>query len=135
MSWPLVGELMGCFLNEGVVRSNLQEAFYSQGVVTNEMVTAIWQPVRRHGFWKANLKQARSWDPSFVEARLESIRNPTLIIWGENDRTIPRAHGELLVRSVPRGRLVIIPGGSHAPYMNDPAAFHAELLKFLPECG
>lgn len=50
MSWPLVGELMGCFLNEGVVRSNLQEAFYSQGVVTNEMVTAIWQPVRRHGF-------------------------------------------------------------------------------------
>jgi abhydrolase domain-containing protein 14 len=68
--------------------------------------------------------------PSYT-ARLDRVVCPVLAIWGEHDRIVPMAHADLLVQKAAHGRKVVIAGGSHAPYMSDPAAFHAELLTFL----
>jgi pimeloyl-ACP methyl ester carboxylesterase len=66
---------------------------------------------------------------------LHLISALVLAIWGENDRTVPLSDAELLVKSVKRGQLVVIPNGTHAPYMSDPALFNQELIRFVGMCA
>jgi pimeloyl-ACP methyl ester carboxylesterase len=69
------------------------------------------------------------------QERLHLITAPVLAVWGEHDRTVPISDAELLVQSVKRGQLVVIPNGSHAPYMSNPALFNQELIRFIGMCA
>src|ERR1019366_4015615 len=51
---------------------------------------------------------------------LESI--PTLIVWGERDRTIPIEHGRLAHQAIPHSVFRTIPGAAHFPHLEDPDA-------------
>jgi len=66
--------------------------------------------------------------------RLRSITAPVLAVWGEHDNLIPTSDAELLVNSVKQGQLVVIPGGTHAPYMSEPEMFNQKLLQFAATC-
>jgi len=62
---------------------------------------------------------------------LKKIGVPVLAIWGERDSLVPQQHADMLVEAVADGEKVIIRGAGHAAYMNDPGAFHFEVLNFL----
>lgn len=68
--------------------------------------------------------------PSYRE-QLHKITAPVLAIWGEEDKLIPISDAELLVKSVKHGELIVIPKGSHAPYMSNPELFNQKLLEFM----
>jgi pimeloyl-ACP methyl ester carboxylesterase len=60
---------------------------------------------------------------------LEAV--PTLIAWGERDRTIPVAHGRAAHAAVPHSRFVTLPGAAHFPHLETPAALASALREFI----
>jgi pimeloyl-ACP methyl ester carboxylesterase len=79
------------------------------------------------------------------------IKPPTLLLIGEKDNTAPGKDGaspevaatlgkypELgpaTAKAIPGARLVTFPSLGHSPQIQDPAAFHRELLKGLADVG
>jgi pimeloyl-ACP methyl ester carboxylesterase len=56
---------------------------------------------------------------------------PTLIVWGERDRTIPLAHGLEAQHSVPNCRFETLPRAAHFPNLEDPKGLAAILGDFM----
>ncbi|MCI4325531.1 MAG: alpha/beta hydrolase [Thermoplasmata archaeon] len=65
--------------------------------------------------------------------RLGSIRVPTLVLWGANDRLIPPPQTRDLVGGIPGARGVEIEGAGHLGPLERPDAFNAALRGFLRE--
>jgi pimeloyl-ACP methyl ester carboxylesterase len=74
-----------------------------------------------------SIRAVMNWD---VRDRLGSIRAPTLVMVGVQDRTVPPREGQLAVEGIPGARLWRFPGG-HTPSDEDPASFDAALASFL----
>jgi pimeloyl-ACP methyl ester carboxylesterase len=62
---------------------------------------------------------------------LETI--PTLIVWGERDRTIPIEHGRRAHAAIPNSAFKAIPGAAHFPHLEEPQALSELLHAFLHE--
>ena len=60
---------------------------------------------------------------------------PTLLIWGEQDRIIPVAHGYAAHEAVPGSRLEVLPGVGHFPHVEAPTAVVDILDDFITTTG
>ena len=65
------------------------------------------------------------------EAALERIASPTLILWGDCDRTYQWSQQERLWDGIDGAHLSVIPGCAHAVHLEKPAQFNATLADFL----
>jgi pimeloyl-ACP methyl ester carboxylesterase len=64
-------------------------------------------------------------------ARLSTLRQPTLLIWGREDPIIPVAHAMAAARAIPGARLCLLDRCGHLPMCEHPEAFATVVLDFL----
>jgi pimeloyl-ACP methyl ester carboxylesterase len=67
--------------------------------------------------------------------RLPGIRQPTLIVWGENDSIIPVKDAHEFERLIPDSRKVVMQDTGHIAMAERPATFNNLMMEFLAERG
>src|SRR5579883_115283 len=79
---------------------------------------------------------ALAWNPRFdpkLERRLQSLRCPTLIIWGQNDRLIPPMYGATFQTLIPGPRFITLAGTGHMPMFEQPEAWARHISDFFQQ--
>lgn len=79
---------------------------------------------------EAALAAMAGWDGRTALPRLTM---PTLVIWGDADRSYRWAQVETLWTNLPDVRLSVVPGAAHAAHLEKPALFQALIDDFLAE--
>ena len=131
---PVLNRLGGLLPPRLITGLVLRKCFYDKAKITEEMIDTYAYNGSLPGAAEALRQTARQIIPPDMEAiiaRYQTVRAPTLIIWGEQDEVVPLESGRNFHRDIPGSRLVILPRCGHLPQEEEPLETRRVLQNFL----
>ena len=123
---------------EGVA-GKLQRVIHDPALVTEAMAEEEYRvnnsPGARESFAALGRYIAADLDRDVVGEQLAASGMPVLLVWGEQDKTVPPAAGEKARALLPDSRLALLADAAHTAYYEKPALFNRVLLDFLAGGG
>jgi len=116
---PGIGELLTPFIVDSKImlrrrmRGNLSPANYN--LITEDRVSNVLRPLSAADGHHSVLATSRNWDACRLEEDAELITQPTLIIWGEEDKIIDIRNGHKLHDAILHSRFVVLKNCGHVP--------------------
>src|ERR1700743_1106656 len=113
------------------IRKKTELTFYDPAMATKELVDELFETVNIRIKAVKIIALAKSAIRNNLGEEVSQIKQPTLLIWGNNDSITPPFVGEEFRKLIPNSELHFIDKCGHAPMMERPAAFNTILHKFL----
>lgn len=121
-------------------RLALRQLVYDPQVVSDDLVRVFVEMSSQPGAQDAHRRVLRAgvdWR-GIKRAALDeiggsahSIRVPTLIVWGQQDRVVPVAHAHIARKTIPNSQMHIFDRCGHAPMLERPDEFNALVTEFI----
>ena len=92
-------------------------------LITEERINSVRRPLAAKDAHHSVLATSRNWDACRIQSDAQYINQPTLIIWGDQDKVIPIQNGEKLFKSILNSRFVVFKDCGHVPQEEKPELF------------
>lgn len=113
------------------MRKKVEITFYDPKMATKELVDEVFEITNNRIKVIKIIALAKSAIRNNLGEELNQIKQPTLLIWGNNDTITPPFVGREFNKLIPNSELYFIDKCGHAPMMEVPHEFNAILDKFL----
>ena len=129
ISW--LRPVMENVLPRSMIESSVRNVYGDPAKVTPELIDRYFELTLRAGNRHALGERFRQSPGGQYAAEIPSVKQPTLILWGGQDRLIPPDNADHFQRDIAGSRLVVFDRLGHVPHEEDPAATVAALRSFL----
>ncbi|MCZ2222675.1 MAG: alpha/beta hydrolase [Chitinophagales bacterium] len=113
------------------IRKKTEITFYDPAMATEELVNEIFEITNNRLKVIKIIALAKSAIRNNLGEELNHIKQPTLLIWGNNDIITPPFVGQEFNKLIPNSELHFIDKCGHAPMMEVPIEFNKILEAFL----
>ncbi|HIE25356.1 MAG TPA: alpha/beta hydrolase [Anaerolineales bacterium] len=130
---PIVGDFLFGMFGAKRLLGGVADDFYSLELV--EKFTEKFKPqLKISGFGRAILSTMRNdalSENRAVYERVAETNIPVLLVWGEEDKTVPYTQSVQMQASLKHARFHAIPNGGHIPHYENAAEVNPIILDFL----
>lgn len=123
---PVIGDIVTpLFLgSRWVLRKRMEEMYRRIGAPLDErMLEARHHLLATANMQRAMIRTVRHWSANRIAREASLIRQPTLLVWGEDDTHIPISQAYRLHDAIPDARLIIFRNCGHLPPTEYPEKF------------
>jgi 2-hydroxy-6-oxonona-2,4-dienedioate hydrolase len=113
------------------IRKKTQLTFYNPDLATEELVNEVFEITNNRLKVIKIIALAKSAIRNNLGEELSQIKQPTCLIWGNNDTITPPFVGKEFNRLIPNSELYFVDKCGHAPMMEVPDEFNSLLDSFL----
>lgn len=115
------------------IRERAALTFYDPVHATDELVDSMYNLLGDRSRVARLIKMARSTKAETLTHRLNEVVQPTLLVWGRDDRITPPDVAYQFRDRIPHTRLHLIDNCGHAPMMEHPGEFNRVMAEFIDE--
>lgn len=113
------------------IRKKTELTFYDPAMATEELVNEVFEITNNRLKVIKIIALAKSAIRNNLGEELKEIKQPTCLIWGNNDTITPPFVGKEFKRLIPNSELHFVDKCGHAPMMEVPEEFNRILSAFL----
>ena len=129
--FPALRPMMEHTLPRSMIESSVRNVYGDPAKVTPELVDRYLELTLRAGNRGALVERFRQSPSGEFTAQITQVRQPTLILWGGQDRLIPPDNALHFQRDIAGSRLVMFDALGHVPHEEDPVQTVAAVQDFL----